>query len=74
DLMIHQWERAHALMKQGQDLGKRLSGLFGLDIRLIIAGGQCVLKKLKSRSDVYERPILQWYDWFRIACKGLYKI
>lgn len=64
--------RAEQLMLRGAPLGWRLSGRFGLEIRLIIAGGLRILHHLKQlQSDVFERPRLRkldglWMLWFAL--------
>ncbi len=63
-LMRKQYERANKLLNAGAPLGKRLKGRFGLEIRLIIAGGSRVLQKLyQQHDDVFSRPRLNFNDW-----------
>ncbi|MDH3355631.1 MAG: squalene synthase HpnC, partial [Chromatiales bacterium] len=46
-LIDHQLERVEKLLKQGESLGNHLSGRFGLEIRMIIAGAWKVTGKLR---------------------------
>lgn len=64
-LMQFQIDRTREMMQNGAPLGSVLTGRIGLEMRLIIAGGMRILKKLeKSRFDVYkERPVLRPHDW-----------
>ena len=65
DLMGFQIERARDMMKNGAPLGCILSGRIGLEMRLIIAGGNRILHKLRSVNfDVFKhRPVLRPHDW-----------
>ena len=62
ELMQLQYQRAAALLQQGAMLGKRLSGRFGLEIRLIIAGGQRIVWKLNRQQNLFLRPRLTLND------------
>lgn len=63
-LMRKQYQRANKLLNAGAPLGKKLKGRFGLEIRLIIAGGSRVLQKLSQQTDdLFSRPRLNFYDW-----------
>jgi phytoene/squalene synthetase len=71
-LMRKQYERANKLLNAGAPLGKKLSGRFGFEIRLIIAGGSRVLQKLYARhDDVFSRPRLGFHDWLWMFWKAL---
>jgi hypothetical protein len=50
-----------------------LPGRIGLEMRMIISGGERVIYKLKSvRGDIYKhRPTLQAWDWPVILLKAL---
>lgn len=65
-LIQFQLKRIQALYNQGKPLRKKLKGLFGLEIRLIIAGGQEMLNQLKSRSNIYKRSKLDIMSWIKI--------
>lgn len=63
--MQAQIERARKLLQAGAPLGKILPGRIGLEMRMIIMGGESILRKLhKTRGDVFkQRPVLQPGDW-----------
>jgi squalene synthase HpnC len=61
-LMQLQYQRASLLLSRGKVLGKKLHGRFGLEIRLIIAGGECILNKLKNQQNPFSRPRLRSFD------------
>lgn len=65
DLMRFQVDRASDMMKSGAPLGTILSGRIGLEMRLIIAGGNRILHKLRAVNfDMFERrPVLRLHDW-----------
>jgi squalene synthase HpnC len=65
DLMLFQIERTTNLLQSGAPLGKILRGRIGLEMRMIIAGGSTILRKLEqSGGDVFrQRPILHPKDW-----------
>lgn len=64
-LMGFQHQRCQSLLHFGQPLGKTLNGRIGLELRLIIQGGQRILDKLQAaRFDVFQhRPMLTAVDW-----------
>jgi squalene synthase HpnC len=61
-LMQLQYQRASRLLASGSALGKRLHGRFGLEIRLIIAGGERILHKLNNQQNHFSRPRLNLLD------------
>ena len=61
-LLDFQLNRIQQLYDSGKSLGSHLNGLFGLEIRLMIAGGQQILNKLKTRQ-YFARPTLNKLDW-----------
>lgn len=63
DLIGLQVTRASTLLSQGGRLGNRLSGFFGLEIRLITQGGHHIVSALGKQSSVYERPHLRFWHW-----------
>lgn len=69
DLMRFEADRARAMMKHGAPLGSILAGRIGLEMRMIIAGGNRILDKLQSVNfDVFDRrPALQFHDWIIMA-------
>ena len=64
-LMLFQIERARKLLQAGAPLGKVLRGRIGLEMRMIIMGGEAILRKLyKSGGDIFNnRPVLKAEDW-----------
>jgi phytoene synthase len=64
-LMQFQTQRARELMRSGAPLGTILGGRIGLEMRLIIAGGNRILSKLKKADyDMFnKRPVLKPLDW-----------
>jgi squalene synthase HpnC len=73
-LITKQLQRAEALLAEGATLTQRLTGLFGFEIRFIIAGGLQIIQALKKRKDVYARPTLKTWHlplllWH--ACKNV---
>ena len=68
-----QLTRTANLLAAGSPLGKNLHGRIGLEIRLIIAAGELILKKLGSiRGDIFtQRPKLTRYDTPRLLFRTL---
>jgi squalene synthase HpnC len=73
DFMLFNIERAEAMLYEGKPLGHVLPGRVGLEMRLIISGGERVVYKLKNvRGDIYKhRPTLQAWDWPVILLNAL---
>ena len=67
--------RAESLLAAGKPLGRILSGRIGLEMRMIIAGGERIAAKIKQhQGDVFNhRPKLQALDWLRIVFAALFK-
>jgi squalene synthase HpnC len=67
--------RARKLLQSGAPLGLALPGRIGLEMRMIIAGGERILKKLhQCHGNVFEfRPKLNIKDWLYIAYRALVK-
>ena len=72
ELMQFQVQRARNMMESGAPLGSILTGRIGLEMRLIIAGGNRILDKLESaRFDVFRhRPVLRPFDWVIMLAKS----
>ncbi|TXT23676.1 MAG: squalene synthase HpnC [Gallionellaceae bacterium] len=72
ELMRFQVQRARGMMKDGAPLGSILTGRIGLEMRLIIAGGNRILDKLESvRFDMFrQRPVLRPLDWVIMLAKS----
>ncbi|MBZ4200444.1 MAG: squalene synthase HpnC [Methylotenera sp.] len=65
--------RAEHLLAAGKPLGRQLSGRIGFEMRMIIAGAERILAKIKyHRGDVFKhRPRLHALDWLRIVFSAL---
>ena len=65
DFMTFQVERARGMLFEGAALGRVLEGRIGLEMRMIIAGGDRILTKIRNaRYDVFRRrPVLRSRDW-----------
>ena len=74
-MMRKQFQRANKLLNAGAPLGKRIKGLFGLEIRMIAAAGSRILQKLDQQdNDMFSRPRLSfadraWVVWTAIRAK-----
>jgi squalene synthase HpnC len=74
-MMEFQINRARKLLQSGAPLGLVLPGRIGFEIRMIIAGGERILKKLhQAHGNVFEfRPQLGKKDWLYIAYRAFSK-
>ncbi len=74
-MMEFQINRARKLLQSGAPLGLALPGRIGFEMRMIIAGGERVLKKLhQAHGNVFEfRPQLGKKDWLYIAYRAFSK-
>lgn len=72
--MKHQIERARRMLAAGAPLGKALKGRTGLEMRLIILGGERILEKLHTaQGDVFHhRPTLDFGDWLYMLRRALF--
>ncbi|MBI2312145.1 MAG: squalene synthase HpnC [Betaproteobacteria bacterium] len=63
--ILFQIERARKMLQSGAPLGKILKGRVGLETRMIILGGETILRKLhETGGDVFRhRPVLKPLDW-----------
>jgi squalene synthase HpnC len=68
-----QIDRARAMLLDGAPLGRALGGRFGLELRMIISGGERILDKLARVSgDVFRaRPVLTATDWPLLLARAL---
>jgi len=73
-LMDKEVKRALAMLQAGSPLALKLKGRFGLELRMIVLGGERILKKIHdARGDVFsQRPVLGWKDWPVIIGKALW--
>lgn len=72
-LMHFEIERARRLLQSGAPLGLALKGRIGLEMRMIIAGGETILRKLhKAHGDMFnQRPVLRPWDWTQMLYKAV---
>lgn len=63
--MAFQVDRARELLDSGKPLGRALKGRIGLEMRMIISGGNRILDKIAAvDGDVFRhRPVLKKPDW-----------
>lgn len=66
-------QRARRLLQSAAPLGLQIKGLAGLEIRMLIAGGERILLKLhKSRGDVFHKPpVLNPIDWVYMIYRAI---
>lgn len=71
--MQMQIERTRKILQAGAPLGIQLPGRLGIEMRMIIAGGERILKKIHAvQGDVYhERPVLRPNDWLYMLYRAL---
>lgn len=71
--MQMQIDRARKLLQAGAPLGRQLNGRLGLEMRMIIMGGERILKKIHaSQGDIYRaRPMLKPHDWLYMFYRAL---
>ncbi len=73
-LMRFNINRAQNLLNSGKPLGRILPGRLGLEMRLIINGGEHILKSLqKVDGDIFKhRPVLKPWHWPIIGFKAFF--
>lgn len=71
-LMQFQIQRTRDMMRSGTPLGSILTGRIGIEMRLIIAGGNRILDKLEAvQFDMFQRrPVLRPIDWIIMLGKS----
>ena len=73
-LVTVQIQRARALLLAGAPLGNKLTGRIGLELRMIIQAGICILQKLENhQGNVFLRPRLKKSDYLTIFWNALLK-
>ena len=72
-LMHHQIERARRMLQAGAPLGGVLKGRVGIELRMIVLGGERILRKLHdAHGDVFRRrPVLDRRDWLSMFFRAL---
>jgi len=75
EFMLFNIDRAEKMLNEGKPLEHILPGRIGLEMRMIIGGGERVLYKLRNvRGDVFKnRPTLVAWDWPIILLNALLK-
>lgn len=73
--MQFQIERTRKLLQAGAPLGSVLRGRIGMEMRMIILGGETILRKLhKSGGDIFnDRPLIKPGDWVFMLYRALRK-
>lgn len=71
--MQFQIERTRKMLQAGAPLGKQLPGRIGLELRLIVMGGDRILQKLHTvHGDVFHaRPVIKPSDWPSMLYRAL---
>jgi len=71
--MRHQIVRARRMLRAGSPLGRVLKGRLGMELRMIVLGGDRILTKLQELDgDVFrQRPVLGPPDWAYLFLRGL---
>ena len=74
-LMAYQCERAFKMLRAGAPLAKTLKGRIGIELKMIVLGGQFIVQKLdKTHYDVFrQRPVLDWKDRMIMLKRALWK-
>ncbi|MDW8324828.1 MAG: squalene synthase HpnC [Burkholderiales bacterium] len=72
--MHFQIERARRMLAAGAPLARALPGRIGLELRLIVLGGERILYKLHAaRGDVFtRRPVLTAVDWLYMLRRAVF--
>ncbi len=71
--MRFQIERARRILQAGAPLGRVLEGRVGLELRMIVMGGERILEKLHDTDgDVFrQRPVLNKRDWVYMFARAV---
>jgi len=72
-LMLFQIDRTRRMLLTGAPLGRTLPGRIGLELRMIVMGGNRILEKLQAGGgDVFRhRPVLGPFDWLLMLHRSL---
>jgi squalene synthase HpnC len=73
DLMLFQIDRSRQMLLAGAPLGRALPGRIGLELRMIVMGGNRILEKLRAGGgEVFgNRPVLKPIDWVIMLYRSL---
>lgn len=71
--MAFQIDRARDILMGGAPLGRVLEGRIGLEMRMIVQGGDRMLSRIGALGgDVFRhRPVLKWFDWPPMLLRAL---
>ena len=74
EFMRFQVDRTRQFLHSGAPLGRVLKGRLGLEMRMIIAGGNRILSKIENVNyDVFHRrPVLTPYDWLSMLARAAF--
>jgi len=73
-LLDSQMHRAKTLLKEGAPLGQKLTGRFGLQLRIMINGGWRILQLLDlQKESCFARPRLKKTDWLLVTWNAVWK-
>ena len=72
-MMRFQVERTRRLLQAGAPLARQVGGRLGMELRMVVMGGDRILEKiLKADGDVFRRrPVLETGDWPLMAWRAL---
>jgi squalene synthase HpnC len=72
-MMRFQVERTRRLLQAGAPLARQVGGRLGMELRMVVIGGDRILEKiLKADGDVFRRrPVLETGDWPLMAWRAL---
>ena len=72
-LLHFEVKRTRSMLHEGAALGRELAGRIGLEIRMVVAGGDTILQKLiDANYDVFKhRPLLRMSDWMRMLVRAM---
>jgi squalene synthase HpnC len=74
ELMLFQTGRTRRMLLSGAPLGRTLPGRIGLELRMIVMGGNRIIDKLEAcGGDVFRhRPVLRAFDWIVMMHRSLF--
>ena len=74
ELINLQIDRIERLLIKGAPLGSTLSARFGLEIRMIIAGANKIVEKLRNQDDCFSRPRLARWEKIGLLWRAIFKL
>jgi phytoene/squalene synthetase len=75
EFMLEQIKRTQKMLQAGAPLGLVLKGRIGFELRMMIAGGDRILRKLHEdpMASLKRRPVLNAWDWIMMVTRALTK-